>query len=40
MISIASLMDEKVVTASINTEIQDQVVVETLREIGNATWQS
>lgn len=40
MISIASLMAAKVVTASINTEIQDQLVEETLREMGDATWQS
>lgn len=40
MISIASLMAAKVVAASINTEIQDQLVEETLREMGDATWQS
>ncbi len=40
MISIASLMAAKVVVASINTEIQDQLVEETLREMGDATWQS
>ena len=36
MISIAS----KVVAASINTQIQDTLVDETLKEMGDSTWQS
>ncbi|MEG0806313.1 MAG: F0F1 ATP synthase subunit B [Lachnospiraceae bacterium] len=40
IITIASLMAGKVVTASINTEIQDSIVEETLREIGDSTWQN
>jgi F-type H+-transporting ATPase subunit b len=40
MIQIASLMAQKVVCASINTQIQDTLVEETLKEMGNSTWQS
>lgn len=40
MISIASLMAGKVVAASIDTKIQDSLVEETLKEIGDDTWQS
>ena len=40
MIQIASLMAQKVVAASINTQIQDTLVEETLKEIGESTWQS
>lgn len=40
MISIASLMAGKVVAASIDTTIQDTLVEETLKEIGDSTWQS
>ena len=40
MISIASLMAGKVVSASMNTEIQDTLVDEALNEIGEQTWQS
>ena len=40
VVSIASLMAEKVVTASIDTTIQDSLVEETLKEIGDGTWQS
>ena len=40
MISIASLMAGKVVAASIDTTIQDTLVEETLKEIGESTWQS
>jgi F-type H+-transporting ATPase subunit b len=40
MISIASLMAGKVVSASIDTTIQDTLVEETLKEIGENTWQS
>lgn len=40
MISIASLMAAKVVQASIDTTIQDTLVDETLKEIGDSTWQS
>ena len=40
IISIASLMAAKVVSASIDTTIQDSLVEETLREMGESTWQS
>ncbi len=40
MISIASLMAAKVVTANMNAEIQDSLVEETLKEMGESTWQS
>ena len=40
MISIASLMAGKVVSASIDTTIQNTLVDETLKEIGESTWQS
>ena len=40
MIQIASLMAEKVVAASIDTKIQDTLVEETLKEMGNSTWLS
>ena len=40
MIQIASLMAEKVVSASINTKIQDTLVEETLKEMGESTWLS
>lgn len=40
MIQIASLMAGKVVSASINTTIQDSLVEETLKEMGDKTWQS
>ncbi len=40
MIQIASLMAGKVVKASIDTEIQDSLVEETLKEVGEKTWQS
>lgn len=40
MIAIASMMAGKVVTASIDTSIQDTLVDETLKEIGESTWQS
>ena len=40
MISIASLMAGKVVTASIDTKIQDSLIEETLKEMGDKTWLS
>ncbi len=40
MVAIASLMAGKVVAASINTSIQEKLVEETLKEIGESTWQS
>ncbi len=40
IIDIASLMAEKVVSASINTTIQDSLVNETLKEMGESTWLS
>ena len=40
MIQIASLMAQKVVSASIDTQIQDTLVDETLKEMNNSTWQN
>ncbi|MCR4739942.1 MAG: F0F1 ATP synthase subunit B [Lachnospiraceae bacterium] len=40
MIQIASLMAGKVVSASIDTSVQDSLVEETLKEVGETTWQS
>ena len=40
MISIASLMAEKVVGASMDTSMQDSLMEETLKEIGESTWQN
>lgn len=40
MISIASLMAGKVVSASIDTNIQDSLIEETLKEMGESTWLS
>lgn len=38
MISLASVMAGKVVSASIDTKVQDQLVEETLKEMGDDTW--
>lgn len=40
MISIASVMAGKVVAASIDTNIQNSLIDETLKEIGDSTWLS
>ncbi|MFV0465854.1 MAG: F0F1 ATP synthase subunit B [Lachnospiraceae bacterium] len=40
MIQIASMIAEKVVGTSITTQIQESLVDETLKEIGDSTWQS
>lgn len=40
MVAIASLMAGKVVSANIDTEIQDSLINETLKEIGDGTWLS
>ncbi|MGN1156493.1 MAG: F0F1 ATP synthase subunit B [Agathobacter sp.] len=40
IIEIASLMAQKVVSASIDTTIQDTLVEETLKEMGDSTWLS
>ena len=40
MITIASLMAGKVVAASIDTNIQDSLIDETLKEMGEQTWLS
>ncbi len=40
MISVASMMAAKVVAASIDTSIQDSLVEETLKEMGDSTWLS
>lgn len=40
MISIASVMAGKVVAASMDAKIQDNLIDETLKEIGDSTWLS
>lgn len=40
VITIASMMAQKVVSASIDTEIQESLIDETLREMGDHTWQN
>jgi F-type H+-transporting ATPase subunit b len=40
IVSIASLMAGKVVAASIDTTVQDELIEETLKEMGESTWQS
>ena len=40
IVSIASMMAGKVVAASIDTTIQDTLIDETLKEMGESTWQS
>ena len=40
IISVAGLMAQKVVSASINTDIQNTLVEETLKEMGDSTWLS
>lgn len=40
MITIASLMAGKAAAASMNVEVQDSLLEETLKEIGDNTWQS
>lgn len=40
MISVASMMAGKVVSASIDTQVQDRLIEETLREMGDNTWQN
>ena len=39
MIIIAAAMAQKVVANNINTEIQESLVDETLKEMGGNTWQ-
>lgn len=40
MIRIASMMAGKVVAKSMDTEIQDSLIEETLKEMGESTWQN
>lgn len=40
IISVAALMAEKVVSDKIDIEIQDSLIDDTLKEIGEKTWQS
>lgn len=40
MIVLASIMAGKVVTASIDTTVQNELIEETLKEMGESTWQS
>ena len=40
MITVASMMAAKVVAANIDVAVQEQLVDETLKEMGESTWQS
>lgn len=40
MISVATVMAEKVIAANMDVSIQDSLVDETLKEMGESTWQS
>ena len=40
MVVLASMIAGKVVSASIDTKVQDQLVDEALKEIGESTWQN
>ena len=40
IVSIASLMAGKAVAASMDVKIQDSLIQETLKEMGESTWQS
>lgn len=40
MITIASMMAEKVVIASIDKEVQESLIKDTLKEMGEDTWQN
>ena len=40
MIAIATMMAQKVVAASIDTKVQESLIEETLKEMGEQTWQS
>lgn len=40
MITVASMMAAKVVAANIDASVQDMLVEETLKEMGDSTWQS
>ncbi|MBQ8803371.1 MAG: F0F1 ATP synthase subunit B [Tyzzerella sp.] len=40
MITIASMMAQKVVAASIDTKVQESLIDETLKEMGEGTWLS
>lgn len=40
MIAVASMMAQKVVSASIDTEVQESLIDETLKEMGENTWLS
>lgn len=40
IIDVAQVMAGKVVAASIDTNVQDSLIEETLKEVGDSTWQS
>jgi F-type H+-transporting ATPase subunit b len=40
MITIASMMAQKVVTASVDASVQEELIESTLKEIGESTWES
>ena len=40
MIAIATMMAQKVIPASIDTKVQESLIEETLKEMGEQTWQS
>ena len=40
MITIASMMAQKIVTASLDASVQERLIEDTLKEMGERTWQS
>lgn len=40
MITIASMMAEKIVSASIDTNVQESLIEDTLKEMGESTWRN
>ena len=40
IVSIAALMAGKAVAASVDVKIQDTLIEDTLKEMGESTWQS
>lgn len=40
MVTIASMMAQKIVSASIDTDVQESLIDETLKEMGESTWLS
>lgn len=40
MITISTMMAQKIVTASMNPDVQESLIEDTLKEMGEGTWQS